>query len=206
MNTKIKSKYARGSKKYQDVTSGNVDREIAQAPKNIPGWGIDFDPENDPTYPMKTVNGSDHDRIHYARPTQQALSVDVFQSIERPSLTAVYGTSVPPSGVSGRIRKFAYGFSEADARHWLTLLFADRVNVVEGIIDDLKRGIIPNIFKERGWTAEWKYNRVGFIRNIAVGVAVATAVTAFMIYRRRNRAMGNKQYAMGNKQYAMGNK
>jgi hypothetical protein len=29
------------------------DRELANAPKDIPGWGHDADTENDPTYPIK---------------------------------------------------------------------------------------------------------------------------------------------------------
>src|SRR4051812_12266715 len=129
-----KSKYARGSKKYREEVSGNVDRLRAFTPKDIPGWGMDADSENDPTYPMKHWTGADHQRIHYERPPQQLSNVEILQTIERPSITAVFGTSVPPSGISGAIRRFAYKFSEADARHWLSLIFADRVNVVEGLI------------------------------------------------------------------------
>lgn len=187
METTVESKYARGSEKYKDVATGYVDREIANMPKELPGWGIDADPENDPTYPMKHVNGADHDRIHYARPVQQPVSIEVFKSIERPAITRVFGTSTPPSGLSGRIRRFAFKFSEADARHWLTLIFADRVNVIEGIIDDLKQGYVPNIFKERGWTAEWKYNRPGVIKKAAIGVAVTTAVVALLILKNKSR-------------------
>jgi hypothetical protein len=44
---------------------------------------------------------------------------------------------------------------------------ADRVNVIEGIIDDIKHGHFPNLIKERGWDAEWKYNKSGMIKNIA---------------------------------------
>lgn len=187
MDTQAKSKFARGSKKYKEAVSGNIDRDIANSPKNIPGWGIDADPENDPTYPMKHANGADHDRIHYERPPQQPMNVEIFQSIERPRITSVFGTSTPPSGLSGAIRRFAYKFSEADARHWLTLILADRVDSVEGIVDDLKHGTVPNIFKERGWTAEWKYNRQGVIKNVAVGVAVTAAVVALLVYRNRSK-------------------
>jgi hypothetical protein len=185
--TTKESKYARGSKTYRDVITGDVDRKIADRVKDIPGWGIDADPENDPTYPMKHANGADHERIHYAKPTQQQVDVEIFHSIERPGITSVFGTSTPPSGLSGSIRRFAYKFSEADARHWLTLIFADRVNAVEGIIDDLKKGIVPNILEERGWTAEWKYNRQGAIKRLAVGLAVTTAVVALLVYRSRSK-------------------
>jgi len=186
MDTTIKSKYARGSKKYRDEVSGNVDRLRAFTPKDIPGWGIDADPENDPTYPMKRWTGADHQRIHYERPPQQLSNVEILQTIERPNITAVFGTSVPPSGLSCAIRRFAYKFSEADARHWLTLIFADRVNVVEGLIDDLKKGIIPNVFVERGLMADWKYDRKATEKRLVVKTTVvAVAVVALLVYKNK---------------------
>jgi len=121
-----------------------MDRRIANRPKNIPGWGMDADPENDPTYPMKHWDGSDHERIHYEKAPQQPERVKIFHSIERPTVTRVFGTSTPPTGLSGAIRAYAFKYSEATLAHWMGLIVADRVNVVEGIIDDLRRGTIPN--------------------------------------------------------------
>lgn len=47
-------------------------------------------------------------------------------------LTPVFGTSVPLTGLSGAIRRVAYGrYSEGRAAHWLLLLAADRVNAGE---------------------------------------------------------------------------
>jgi hypothetical protein len=46
---------------------------------------------------------------------------------------------VPPSGLSGWIRRRAFRRSESDLRHWMLLLMADRVNVVEGLLDDARR-------------------------------------------------------------------
>jgi hypothetical protein len=154
---------------------------------HIKGWGIDADRENEPTYPMKKYTGDDHKRIHYERPPLQQSSVEILKSTERPSLSAVYGTSVPPSGLSGMIRRYAFKFSEGSWGHWLPLILADRVNVWEGIIDDLKKGYIPNFFKERGWSAEWKYNRKGVIQKVAIGVAVTTAVVALLMLRSKER-------------------
>jgi hypothetical protein len=34
----------------------------------------------------------------------------------------------------------AFRFSESDLRHWLLLLLADRVNVVEGVAAEVNRG------------------------------------------------------------------
>lgn len=157
------------------------DRRIANSSKDhIPGWGIDADPENDPTYPMKHWNGADHERLNYEKAPQQPVDREVFHSNERPGITRVFGTSTPPRGLSGMIRGYAYKFSEATTAHWMTLLLADRVDVVEGIIDDFKNGHVPNIFAERGLPAEWKYNRKGLVKKLVIGAAItAAAITYF---------------------------
>jgi hypothetical protein len=170
----------------EKVIDPEMDRKIANAPKNnIPGWGIDADPENDPTYPMKHWNGADHQRLHYEKAPQQPVDIEVFHSVERPTITRVFGTSVPPSGLSGAIRRKAYKYSEAQAAHWMMLILADRVDVVQGIIGDLKRGIVPNFFAEAGWGAEWKYNRKKLIRRVAVKVITVAAVIIWMSRKRK---------------------
>ena len=156
---------------------------------HIKGWGADADPRNEPTYPMKKYTGDDHKRLNYERPTQQVPEVEILHSNERPSLPAVFGTSTPPSGLSGDIRRFAFRFSEGQWSHWLSLILADRVNVIEGIIDDLKNGHIPNIFAERGWAAEWKYNKPGVLKKIAFSVALM----AFLIAYSKNKSRVNKK-------------
>jgi hypothetical protein len=152
----------------------------------IKGWGIDADPENDPTYPIKNYTGDDHNRLDYERPVQQPVNIEVLHSNERPNVTAVFGTSTPPSGLSGVIRRQAFKYSESSYGHWLPLLLADRVNVVEGIINDLRHGHIPNIFAEKGWAAEWKHNKKGAIKKIAVITAVLTI--AFLLSNKKNRS------------------
>lgn len=170
-------------------TDGGLDRKIAETYKDIPGWGMDADPENDPTYPMKHYTGADHDRLKYDRAPQQPEKVEVLHSIERPGVTRVFGTSTPPSGLSGMLRRYAFRFSEGSSAHWMTLILADRVNAWEGIVDDLARGHIPNFFAERGWTAEWKYNRKGAIKTAAVTVAVASAVIFLLARRNRGKTL-----------------
>lgn len=170
-------------------TNSDLDRKIADSYKDIPGWGIDADPENDPTYPMKNYTGADHDRLNYDRAPQQPSKVEILHSNERPGLTRVFGTVSPPSGLSGILRRYAFKFSEGSAGHWLTLILADRINVVEGIIDDLRHGHIPNLIAERGWKAEWKYNRQGLVKNVAVGLAITSALMVLMVVRNRNRKL-----------------
>lgn len=156
---------------------------------HINGWGVDADPKNEPTYPMKKYTGDDHNRINWVRPVQQSKSVEILKSKERPNLTAVFGTSVPPSGLSGAIRRYAFkNFSESEYGHWLPLLLADRINVVEGIVDDLKKGHVPNIFAEKGWKAEWKYNPKGLAVKVLTGLALTGMVLFYNSKRKLKKA------------------
>jgi len=153
---------------------------ITHNPSQLPGWNIDNDPENDPTYPMRTRTPDDHKGYNWERPTQQPINIEVLHSIERPNVTAVFGTSVPPSGLSGVIRRFAFKYSENSYLHWLPLLLADRVNVVEGIVDDLAHGYVPNIFAEKGYKTEWKHDRAGLIIKLATVAAIAGGVVVLL--------------------------
>jgi len=153
--------------------------------KNIKGWGIDADPSNEPTHPMKNYTGDDHLRSNWERPPLQIPKIEVLHSNERPSYSAVIGETIPPSGLSGQLRRYAFRFSESSYGHWLPLLLADRINELEGIADDLKKGKIPNIFAERGWNAEWKYNPASCIKKIAV--ATLTLGIVYTLCKQKKR-------------------
>jgi hypothetical protein len=153
--------------------------------KTIPGWNVDADPENEPTYPIKKYTGDDHNRLNWQRPVQQPINEEVLHSIERPNVSAVFGTPLPPSGLSGAIRRKAFKFSESEYGHWLNLLLADRINMFEGIIDDIKHGHFPNIFAERGMKADWKYNRKELVRNIVIAAAVTTVFITLAKRRKK---------------------
>jgi hypothetical protein len=165
---------------FQDRVIAN--KNMSTLTNKIPGWGIEADPENDPTYPMKHATGADHERFNYERAPQQPVNIEVLHSIERPGVTRVFGTSTPPAGLSGAIRRWAYKCSEATATHWMTLILADRVDVIQGKINDLKNGVIPNPWIERGWKAEWKYNRTAFIGRAAT---TALLITGFCLMCRK---------------------
>jgi hypothetical protein len=61
------------------------------------------------------------------------------------------------------------------------LMGADRVNMVEGIVQDLARARIPNIPAEMGMRSEWKHNRKGLVTKLAVTAAVGAA--AFALFK-----------------------
>ena len=154
----------------------------------IPGWGVDADPENDPTYPYRDRSKDDGPAMDWQRPPQQETDVEILSSIEHERLPAVFGTSTPPSGLSGLLRRGAFRYSESHWAHWLILMAADRINVVEGIFQDLGRAKIPNIPAEMGMRSEWEHNRKGLVTKLAVTAAVSVAV--FALLRRRNGGRG----------------
>ncbi len=150
--------------------------------KNIQGWGIDLRTEDRPAVPMwkKVVDTGSPYETEADIPLQKVQFKELV-SIEKPDLTPVFGQTVPPVGLSGLIRKFAFRYGEGSFGHWLPLVFADRVNVVEGILDDFLHLRVPNLWKEMGLNSEWKYNRKGLIqKTVGTTVVLAGAAALFV--------------------------
>jgi hypothetical protein len=156
----------------------------AKDPSQIKGWGVDADPKNDPTYPMKNRNDGEHAGYGWERPPQPPITIEILHSNERPNVTSVFGTSTPPSGLSGVLRRKAFRYSESSYGHWLPLMLADRLSVVEGVLGDLEHGHFPNVFAERGWKAVWRHNRTSLVRRILVSAVLASATVAYLSSRR----------------------
>jgi hypothetical protein len=152
---------------------------------SIPGWATDVDPQNEPTYPIKHYTGDDHNGLNWERPPLQEVKVEMLKSNERPSLSAVFGTTLPPKGLSGVIRRYAFKHSENRLRHWLALIMADRVNVIEGYLSDFAHGRFPNIYKECGWNALRKFSPARLFRKIASRVVILTAIILAVYYISR---------------------
>ena len=151
---------------------------------HIQGWGADLDHKNRPAIPMeRTPPRFIH--AHEGKLPQQPENVEVLVSTERPGITPIFGTAQPPKGLSGMMRRLAFRWSENDMRHWLILLAADRVNVVEGIGEDLAQGKVPNVFAEMGIKSEWEHNKAGLVKKAAIATAVVG--TAMYLMRRRER-------------------
>ena len=149
--------------------------------RSVIGWGVDANPENDPTYPYRDRSKDEGLTNRWERPPLQRSEVEVLQSIEHVRTPAVFGTSTPPSWVSGMIRRLAFRWSESNWLHWLMLMGADRINVVEGIVQDLGHARIPNIPAEMGIRSEWKHNKTGLAKKVAVIGAVSAV--AFLLFR-----------------------
>lgn len=120
----------------------------------IPGWGADLDPQDRPAVPQERFDPG-FSGAHWEFPERQPEKWPRERSIEHKFLTPVFGTSCPPRGLSGRIRRFAYArYSEGRAAHWLLLLGADRVDVVESRLLALASGRPDRLIAETGIRAE----------------------------------------------------
>ncbi len=148
------------------------------------GWGADLEARNRPAEPMERQPA--RIAVPWSVPEQQAPRVEILHSVERPRITPVFGTTHPPRGLSGSVRRYAFRYSENDLRHWLLLLAADRLDMGEGLVDDLRSGRIPNLPREMGLRAELRHNPRGAARKAGFLLAGLTvAYLAHRAYRKR---------------------
>jgi hypothetical protein len=175
----------------------------------IPGWGADLDPKDRPSVP-KLQWQEDRSGAHWEFPERQPEKWPRERSIEHKFLTPVFGTSCPPRGVSGALRKLSYRkYSEGRAAHWLLLLAADRVDAWEshlrsfgtlrpdnpitetGVLSEFRRhGISSRLGKNR---ADVKHQLLDPI--IVAGPWVLAGGLAFSAVRKLVRRTANRAKA-----------
>ncbi|MFL5814503.1 MAG: hypothetical protein ACJ763_13075 [Bdellovibrionia bacterium] len=121
----------------------------------IPGWGSDLDFAMRPGVPREKTpaNGTG---AHWTTPEPQFKKVEYLKTVARDELTPVYGTPNPPRLLSGQMRRIAYSMPEGWISRWTTLLLADRIDMVEHIIQDVLTGKAGNPIREMGITIELK--------------------------------------------------
>jgi len=166
-----------------DSLDTNRRRQVDLA-ASIPGWGSDVDPRTRPGVPRDKAPdiGAEH---LYIDITRQRPPHRIHKSTEHGQMTPVFGTSCPPKGLSGRIRDAAYRLSEGRLARWMALMFADRVDMVEGVVEDFVRLRPPNVVREMGLRSEWQYNRKRVVKTAAVAGAIVGIV--YLLTRRRTR-------------------
>lgn len=161
-----------------------LERHNTDHSATIPGWGSDLELSNRPGVPRDKAPllGSEH---LYPPIPAMAAPHTIHKSTEHGRMPPVFGTSCPPRGLSGMLRDFAYRFSEGRLTRWMTLMFADRVDVVEGIVEDLSQFRLPNVGREMGLASELKYNREAFVRKMAVVAGVTAGVAMIWAISRK---------------------
>ena len=173
----------------------------------IPGWGVDRNRADRPSVPkLRFDPGLTGARWDF--PERQPERWPRERSMEHAFVTPVFGTSCPPRGLSGVMRRYAYRrYSEARAAHWLLLLAADRVDAVESHVRSLatlhphnpitQTGVRAEI-SHHGWASRFGRKRVDTVHHpldpiivggpwVAVGGAAYASVRVLArgVQRRR---------------------
>jgi len=128
-------------------------RSTEELRRTIPGWGVDLDPADRPSYPKEALQDTG---AHWDFPERQPELYPREKSTEHKFLTPVFGTAQPLRGLSGAIRRYAYTFSEGQTAHWLLLMAGDRVDVLESRLRGIAQGRPDNVIAETGVMAEFK--------------------------------------------------
>jgi hypothetical protein len=98
---------------------------------NEPVYGSDLPRSERPGVPMETESRPLTPTVHWREPERQPPNRRVTKRSELAQLTPVFSTALPPRGISGMLRRAAYRIPETHAQHFLTLMLADRVDVLE---------------------------------------------------------------------------
>lgn len=126
--------------------------------QRIPGWGADLDPKHRPAVPKERFDPG-ASGAHWDFPERQEEKWPRERSIEHEFLTPVFGTSTPPKGLSGVMRKYSYArYGEGRSAHWLILLAADRVDAWENHIRSLLTLRPDNPLTETGISSEFTHH------------------------------------------------
>jgi hypothetical protein len=124
----------------------------------IPGWGADLDPKDRPAVPRERTDLETG--AHWDFPDRQPEKWPRERSVEHQFLPPVFGTSTPPRGVSGALRRYAYKYSEGRTAHWLILLAADRVDACGSHLRSFLTAHPDNPVTETGVLSEYTHHGI----------------------------------------------
>ena len=149
---------------------------VAAAPRRGPiegdhVIGVDAEPDARPGFPMENepslAPGAHHEEIEPQPDDEHELRRAGLET-----MTPVFGTAQPPHGVSGYLRRAAYRVPEHHARHWMALLLADRIDVVE----DRLGGLLARPLEDAGYdgpAGRVRENPIAVVAGVLVGVWIA---------------------------------
>ena len=97
---------------------------------------VDSDPRRRPGVPMLPARPAPYPTVAGKPLEQQVAEQEILAGVEARinvggDLTPVFGTSCPPKGLSGVIRRAAYTIPEHKGGRWMLLMLGDRVDIWE---------------------------------------------------------------------------
>lgn len=161
------------------VDTKNFDYEAAAT--RVTGWGSDLELANRGGVPRERNRDTVLTGFHDPITVKQKPKVEILVTNERGSLTPVFSNSCPPKGVSGMLRRFAFRYSENTLTRWMTLIMADRVNMVEGWVEDIAHGKMPMILPRQEYRTLDHLRRIrqqGVKNKQDVALVAATGIVA----------------------------
>lgn len=121
------------------------DTRSPETPTESDGDPVDAIPEDRPGVPREAPTD-----LGAKQPTDEPSSQEGREErLSRATLdraTPVFGTAQPLHGTSGRLRRWAYSVPEHRAHHWMLLMAADRVDLLE----DRVGGAVGQLFGALG--------------------------------------------------------
>jgi hypothetical protein len=116
-----------------------MDSEIQNSITGPRTEAVDSEPTRRPGVPMIPEKPAAYPTVAGRPLEQQIPSEEILTGVEARlnaggDLTPVFGTSVPPRGLSGALRRAAYKIPEHKSGRWVLLMLGDRVDVWEGRI------------------------------------------------------------------------
>jgi hypothetical protein len=109
-----------------------MNAEVSRA-KQPPYQGVDRHPEDRPGVPRETrphrLPGA-----HWSDPDQQPADPQLLGRLGLPRVTPVFSTALPPRGVSGVVRRVAHRIPDHRVSHWVLLMLADRIDVIQNLL------------------------------------------------------------------------
>lgn len=112
------------TKEHIERTAGYQSLEPVTRP---PYWGVDLDWGRRPGVPMESQEPRPMANARLNPDQQEGEPAAPLHGRPNKPMPKVFGTATPLHGMAGAIRRYAYTLPDHNPRHWLTKLFADRV-------------------------------------------------------------------------------
>ncbi|MFL5357127.1 hypothetical protein [Archangium sp.] len=90
-------------------------------------WGVDLDPSRRPGVPMER-KPQPWPNTRFPPERQPGEPASPMHGRPNKAMPPVFGTATPLRGLSGTIRKAAYGLPDHYPSHWLLMMLGDRVD------------------------------------------------------------------------------
>lgn len=91
-------------------------------------WGVDLDRASRPGVPMMNTEPRLMENARWPVERQAGQPASPRHGRSNKPMPPVFGTALPLKGVSGMLRRLAYRDPDHKPRHWLMMMFADRVD------------------------------------------------------------------------------